>query len=680
MQTQQHPQPLRIGIDIGGTFTDFVIFHPTSGDIQTFKVPSTPHDPSAAVISGLKRIDRGDWQIIHGSTVATNALLERKGAKTALVTTKGFKDVLQIGRQNRPELYNFASRPVEPLVPASYRFEITERVGPNGDVLTALDPQEVEQIINHLKQMDGEAIESLAVVFLFSFANPQHETFVAQKLRQAGYFVSSSCEILPEYREYERTSTTVVNAYVSPVLDRYLEKLENTLKAEATASLQIMQSNGGCISVGEARQSGVRCVLSGPAGGVVGCQYVGSQVQSQTHQGADPIRLLTFDMGGTSTDVALIDGQPKIASDAEVGGHPIRVPLLDIHTIGAGGGSIAYADAGGILRVGPESAGAIPGPACYGRSAERVATVTDANLFLGRIPADYFLGGEMPLYPERASQVIEKLAEQLHLSATETALGIIEIANAHMERALRVISVERGYDPRDFALLSFGGAGSLHASDLARRLRIPRVIIPPYASTLSAFGMLTADVIKDYTQTVMLPHQTPYPTIQAQIHPLVERGSAQIQAEGFQQNQIQIETFLDMRYQGQSFELTIPMTADFEKEFHQTHLQTYGYQRREAAIEIVNLRVRATGLVAAPQMKPAPTANAESQPAPIDTRTVIFPDGPREIGFYRAEHLKPGNQIEGPGVIVRNDTTILLQQNDLGRVDPFHNLIIEVQS
>jgi N-methylhydantoinase A len=411
---------MRIGIDIGGTFTDFVVFDPNSGEIRTFKLPSTPGNPAEAVLTGLNVIsfqfsdlshqendhrqqNTGCWSIIHGSTVATNALLERKGARTALITTAGFKDVLQIGRQNRPELYNFESEPVHPLVPGDLRLEIDERVSSQGEILKTLDGAQVDELITLLiNDKPLLPVTSVAVVFLFSFVNPEHEAFVSDKLRKAGFFVSASHEILPEYREYERTSTTVVNAYVSPILDRYLETLETALsegtQLEKTvadliavesadegeektgnsgihhqqSTIQIMQSNGGCISVSEARQSGVRCVLSGPAGGVVGSHYVGQQALSSFDHKTPTtnLKLLTFDMGGTSTDVSLIDGEPKITSEADVGGHPIRVPILDIHTIGAGGGSIAFMDAGGVIRVGPESAGADPGPACYGRTMD----------------------------------------------------------------------------------------------------------------------------------------------------------------------------------------------------------------------------------------------------------------------------------------------------------------------
>ena len=686
--------PLRIGIDIGGTFTDFVVFHPSSGKITTFKVPSTPHNPAEAVLTGFARLrkqisaNRGadtahqpPISIVHGSTVATNALLERKGAVTALVTTRGFRDVLQIGRQNRPELYNFNAAPVEPIIPEELRFEISERIGPGGEVITALSSDELDGLLAQLQSLrigtDAQRVESVVIALLFSFANPKHEQIIANRLRRDGYFVSASHEILPEYREYERTSTTAVNAYVSPVLDQYLGKLETGLQAGKATGLQIMQSNGGSISVAEARRAGVRCILSGPAGGVVGCQFIGNSASQ--HAETPNLKLLTFDMGGTSTDVSLIDGMPQITSEAKVGGLPIRIPLLDIHTIGAGGGSIAQIDAGGALRVGPESAGADPGPACYGRRKAHTPTVTDANLLLGRIPTDRFLGGKMPLYPDLAEAAIAPLAERLGLSPTQTALGIIEIANAHMERALRVISVERGYNPRDFTLLSFGGAGGLHAAALARRLKIPQVLIPPWAATLSAFGMLTADVVKDYTQTVMLPGNHPLVDIQSQIAVLLERARAEIRAEGFDDERIRLEPALDMRYRGQSYELTIPFSERFAADFHAEHQRVYDYQRPGAALEIVNLRVRGTGMVEPPQIVAAPLGSSDPAPAWMETRPVVLESGQkREIPFYRGESLQPGNHIPGPAVVVREDTTILIGEHDTAEVDPYQNLIIRV--
>lgn len=689
---------LRIGVDIGGTFTDFVVYDPSTQRIQTFKLLSTPRDPAEVVLQGLKRIQEESssaihgprfMTIVHGSTVATNALLERKGASTALVTTRGFRDVLQIGRQNRPALYDFFADPPPPLVPPQLRFEVDERVDHEGAVLQALDDVEVEKLIKRVKTKN---IKSIAVCLLFSFLHPEHEQRIGEKLRQAGYLVSLSSEIIPEYREYERTSTTVVNAYVSPVLDRYLTNLESGLKG---VGLRVMQSNGGSISPAEARREAVRCILSGPAGGVVGCEYLGEKALTAEHTERTEkkpkkdsvasvnsmVKLITFDMGGTSTDVSLIDGKPQITTEAIVSGCPIRVPLLDIHTIGAGGGSIASVDAGGALRVGPESAGADPGPACYGRGLggrPSAPTVTDANVVLGRIPPEHFLGGQMPLDFGRAYAALERLGKELDLSAEQAALGVVAVANAHMERALRVISVERGYDPRNFALLSFGGAGGLHATDLARGLGIPRVLVPPLASTLSAFGMLAADVVKDYTLTVMLPGNSPIAELAARLEVLADRGRREVLAEDIPAECIRIERFLDMRYRGQSYELIVPFSEEAYKEFHRLHEYHYGYAKTNAPIEVVNLRVRAIGEVTPPPLIAEQDQGSDASRAFFEKRNVLFAQGNLSTPLYRAEALQPGNRITGPAVVVRSDTTVLLGPSDKANVDGFGNLITEV--
>jgi len=661
---------LQIGIDIGGTFTDFVVYDPASHHIQTFKLLSTPSDPAMAVLEGLKRIftEQGTQNatVIHGSTVATNALLERKGAQTALVTTHGFRDVLQIGRQNRPSLYDFFADPAPPLIPSELRFEMNERVTHTGETLQAIDPRQVTSLIPALK---AHNVSSVAVCLLFSFLHPEHEQAIAAELRSAGFLVSLSSEILPEYREYERTSTTAINAYVSPILDKYLSHLEQALDPQTR--LRVMQSNGGNINPAEARKFGVRCILSGPAGGVVGCEYVGKLIAP-----AGGIRLIGFDMGGTSTDVSLIDGKPQVTTEAVVSGFPIHIPLLDIHTIGAGGGSIAQVDAGGALRVGPESAGADPGPACYGHGD--LPTVTDANLVLGRLSAEHFLGGQMPLDASRAYSALAKLGEKLDLNDERAALGVVAVANVHMERALRLISVERGHDPRSFTLLSFGGAGGLHAVDLARRLGIPRVLVPPLASTLSAFGMLATDVIKDYTRTVMLPGSTPIQYLFSQLETLAERGFSEILAESVPAEQIRIERFLDMRYHGQSYELIVPFSETIYADFHRQHEHQYGYANINLPVEVVNLRVRAIGQGAPPPLSPRPYQGSNPISAYLDSRHVVFTEGRLETPFFRAESLEPGNRILGPAVVVRSDTTILIGPIDRAEVDEFDDLLIEV--
>ena len=664
---------LRIGIDIGGTFTDFVVYDPKSGNITTFKVLSTPSNPALAVLQGLQKVLSGNTaQIIHGSTVATNALLERKGARTALITTRGFRDVLQIGRQNRPELYDWSKEPPPVLVASELRYEVDERIDSGGNVIQPLDASQIKSIITTCTQA---RIESVAVCLLFSFLHPQHEQMISEHLRAAGFLVSSSSEILPEYREYERTSTTVINAYVSPILEGYLSTLEDNLP---NIPMHIMQSNGGMISFKEARRNGARCILSGPAGGIVGAQYISKLIirnQSKQHP-AEKVRVITFDMGGTSTDVSLIDGEPKLTTEAIVGGCPIHLPLLDIHTIGAGGGSIAYIDAGGSLRVGPQSAGADPGPACYGHGD--LPTVTDANVVLGRIVPEYFLGGQMQLEPERSFTALSHLGKQLNMSPTKAALGVIDVVDAQMERALRVISVERGHDPREYSLFSFGGAGGLHAGNLARNLGVPHLIVSRLASTLSAFGMIVADVVKDYVQTIMLSGDIPLTRINQLFAPLVERGSIEVMGEGILAKDLIIQRYLDIRYIGQSYELTIPWSENIHSAFNAAHQSAYGYSNLNTPIEIVNLRVRVTGVVHPPQLPALPFEQNDPKQSILKYHQVVFGDGTTQIPFYSYDLLKPGNLINGPAAIVRSDTTILIGKNDSIEVDQYQNLCITI--
>lgn len=659
---------MRIGVDIGGTFTDFVVYNPENKQVHTFKRLSTPHNPAEAMLAGLAEIaSAGKLEIIHGSTVATNALLEGKGAATALVTTQGFRDVLQIGRQNRPNLYDWYTAPPQPLVPAKWRYEVDERVNHQGEVLQPLDLAQLPALAADIK---AAGIESVAVCLLFSFLHPNHEAAIQQALQEAGLFVSISSQVLPTFREYERTSTTVANAYVSPVLGRYLAELETNL---AGHDLQIMQSNGGSIRPETARTHAVRCILSGPAGGAVGALAVSKQTGVR--------QLLTFDMGGTSTDVSILNGDLQVTKEATIGGFPIGIPIIDIHTVGSGGGSIARVDPGGALRVGPESAGAVPGPACYGRTDPHslpLPTVTDANLVLGRLDPEYFLGGQMALDHGAAQQALDRLSSQLKLSSQEVALGIIQVANAHMERALRVISIERGHDPRQFTLLSFGGAGGLHAANLARSLNIPQVLIPPQAATFSAFGMIMADVIKDYSQTVMLAGSTQPAAIHQMLNQLKSKAVQEMQAEGISRENLSLKPELDLRYAGQSFELTIPFSANFLQDFHSLHTQTYGYANAHAPVEIVNLRLTATGAVPTPQIEPQPIGSKDPDIAYLYTRRIFLSQGEAETRFYAGEMLPAGSKITGPAIILRADTTILLERRDQAEVDSFLNLIITI--
>ena len=663
---------MRIGIDIGGTFTDFVLFDEVSGSIRTYKVPSTPLKPADAVLAGLEILNPGPRPyIIHGSTVATNALLERKGSRTALITTRGFRDVLAIGRQTRPQLYDlFTDRP-EPLIPPDLRLEVDERIDHLGNILATLKEEEIPALIARLRE---SRVESVAICLLFSFLNPKHEQQLAQVLREEGFHVSASIEIIPEFREYERSSTTAINAYVAPTMERYLGLLVEGLQ---TQDFYIMQSNGGMIRAELVRAEPIRAILSGPAGGVVGSRYVSKLA------GFD--QLISFDMGGTSTDVSLCEGEIQVTYEGGIGGFPIRIPMVDIHTVGSGGGSIARVDAGGILRVGPNSAGAEPGPVCYGRGGMD-PTVTDANLVLGRLASDTFLGGRMVLDEGAAEAALEKLAQEVQLQPGEglsaaqvAALGVIRVTNAHMERAIRVISVERGYDPKDFVLVSFGGAGGLHAVDLARAVGIPKVLVPRGASTLSAFGMLVADILKDYVQTVMLPGGTSYEELVSRMGLLVERGVKELREQGVQLDDIALHREVDIRYVGQGYELSLPLSRDFIHDFHVLHKRRYGHSVPDAPVEVVNLRLRAVGHVPKPSLPRDQGGGSDPAAALVENRPVVL--GEREVRlvpFYLGESLKPGNVLMGPAIVTFEDTTIFLAEGDRGEVDGYFNLVVEV--
>jgi N-methylhydantoinase A len=662
---------LRIGIDIGGTFTDFVVYDSDVEKLTTFKLLSDSKDPANTVIHGLNIISPFcDAQIIHGSTVATNALLEHKGARTALITTQGFRDILQIGRQIRPNIYDWNQPPSPPLVPDELRFEVTERIDAHGNVLIPLNFQQVREISNHLK---NESIESIAICMLFSFLHTNHEQRVASHLRKIGYFVSTSSEILPEYREYERTSTTVVNAYVSPILDRYLLKLQNSLP---NTHLQMMQSNGGMINIDEARKNGARCILSGPAGGIVGAEYIASQILASKQLPNQNIKIITFDMGGTSTDVSLVNGSPSQTTNASISGYPIHLPMIDIHTIGTGGGSIAYIDLGGLLRVGPQSSGADPGPACYGKGD--LPTVTDANVVLGRILPKLFLGGKMPIYSKKAFTAIANLGKKLNLTPVQTAKGVIDIVNIQMERALRVISVERGHDPHDFSLFSYGGAGGLHATALARNMGIPKVIIPRYSSTLSALGMLVANVMKDYVQTIMFREIKDIHKIEKLFSPLITKAIHDIERQGIPKDHIEVQRSLDIRYIGQSYELNVPFNRNFEEIFFNIHRYTYGYAYKDIPVEIVNIRVKALGKGDPFQLPKFSDMGNGNKPQIAKRIKVELSNGSDTIPMYLFDQLYPGMAFEGPALIVASDTTILVDHRDKISVDEFKNLQIEI--
>jgi N-methylhydantoinase A len=657
----------RIGIDTGGTFTDLIALD--GPRIRTLKLLSTPSNPALAILQGLQELlDDRACDIRHGSTVATNALLERKGAVTALITTAGFEDVLEIGRQNRPKIYSlYPSRPA-PLVPARLRFGARERVLFDGSVLVPLQPAGLRALV---KKLQRAKVQSVAVCLLFSFANPTHEKQIGSAVRNLNIPISLSHMILPEYREYERTSTTVVNAYLAPVMGRYLGDLETGLRskrAHRNRSLRIMQSNGGTVSVRAAIREPVRTILSGPAGGVVGAWEVARQ--------AGFPNILSFDMGGTSTDVSLCEGEIRITSESVIANCPIGVPVIDIHTVGAGGGSIARVDEGGALRVGPESAGADPGPICYGKGDQ--ITVTDANLYLGKLDTDYPLGGKLLLEDRRIEPAFLALARAMgSASPAAAAQGVVDVANANMEAALRVISVEKGHDPRDFTLVTFGGAGGLHAVQLAASLSIPRVLIPENPGLLSALGVLLSDSVQDFSRTVMLASQEAGSRALAErFQELERRGLASMTAEGFPRERIRLERWIDMRYRGQSYELSFPYSRRFVREFHRRHEQRYGYADPLRESEIVTIRVRVRGLSDKPRMPKDRPGPSNPKHALLKEKEVRFEGKSCRTRVYERAGLRAGHQIVGPALIFEYSATTAIPPGYRCTVDSYRNFLI----
>jgi N-methylhydantoinase A len=676
----------KLGVDTGGTFTDFVWLD--HGRLRIHKQLSTPADPSQAIVEGIGEIDPpADAAVVHGSTVATNALLERRGARTALITTAGFADILAIGRQNRPDIYALVPQKPQPLVPDQWRFELSERVTSAGEVQTPLNEQQLAGLVERLLAQD---IESVAVCFLFSFLRPHHERQVREALvagmdDERRLHISLSSDILPQFREYERTSTTVINAYVAPLMGRYLSRLETRL---GRRRLAVMQSNGGIISARGAAAVAARTVLSGPAGGVVGARFVANLA------GYDD--LITFDMGGTSTDVALCPGHLPTTSEGSVAGMPLRLPIIDIHTVGAGGGSLAYLDLGGALHVGPQSAGADPGPASYGRpdgswrfqfQGQPVpyrVTTTDANLILGRLDAHNFLGGNMALDVASAETNLSKLARDLHLDTPDQAAWhVIKLAHATMERAIRRISVERGFDPRLFTLVAFGGAGPLHACELAENLQIPRVLVPPVPGVLSACGMIVAAPMKDYSQTVMRQVEDEDQLITwlaGRFRRLQATAVADMDREGHDAAELTFEHALDMRYHGQSFELTIPYDPqNLSEGFHMAHEKRFGYRSPTSTLEIVNIRLTAAAASQQLQLERRPIPADPGIPQPVGMKQVWFAAAPRQTHLYQRADLAPGQQIAGPAVIFQYDTTTVIPPAWLAVVDSFGNLVISFQ-
>ncbi len=664
----------RVGVDVGGTFTDVTLIT-EAGDLVTAKVPSTA-DQSNGVIEGIRKacadagIDPSEIrEFTHAMTVSVNALLERDGAKTALVTTEGFRDVLEIGRQDRPALYDLDAEKPAALVPRRRRFEVAERATPQG-IEQPVDESAVRAVAADIRAADAE---SVAVAFLHAYAHPENERRAAEILREElDVPVSASHEVLAEFREFERTATTAVDAYVTPKIDAYVGRLEERAADEGVPAPRIMQSNGGIADATTVREHAVTTVLSGPAAGVVGANRAASTVQNEN----DLDGLVTFDMGGTSSDVSLVrDGDAERTTDTQIDGIPVRTPMVDIHTIGSGGGSIAWVDAGGALRVGPESAGSEPGPACYGRGGER-ATITDANVVLGYIGDSTALGGELDLDVEAAHDALAALADEAGLdSALDAAHGVYRVANAKMTRAIREVTVERGFDPRQYGLVAFGGAGPMHAAELAADLDIESVIVPMAGGVLSAYGLLDADEQYDAVRThlTLLADAEP-----ATVDDALEELTAEVLADVADSADATVETVADLRYEGQSFELPVPIDDDFDaaalrERFHAAHERAYGYSIDEA-IELVNLR--ATARV---ERGIAETAYDAAGEARLGTRESYFGGDAYETAIYDRRSLPPGATVSGPAVLEQKESTTVVPPAWTGEVQADGTMVLTTE-
>jgi|CZLA01.1.fsa_nt_gi N-methylhydantoinase A len=720
---------LRVAIDTGGTFTDCVWME--DGALKTLKVFSTPDDPSRAIAEALRKIGEARTKVgeartrtgeargqagaaaitlLHGTTVGTNALLQRKGARVALITTSGFEDVIEIGRQARPRLYDFFFDRIAPLVARELRFGVKERTDAEGQVLERPPEAELTRLREAVRRADPDAI---AISLLFSFANPENEAVIAAAVADLGKPLSVSHRILPEFREYERTSTVVVNAYLQPLMQSYMEKLaeraleyarEHTEEKERAGELGngsgaaprkrsaprifiprifVMQSSGGITALESAAREPVRTVLSGPAGGLVGAAVMAARSGFR--------KILSFDMGGTSTDVAAVQDEVRAGGQAEVAGLPVGVPMLEIHTVGAGGGSLARFDAGGSLRVGPESAGADPGPICYGRGTE--PTVTDANLLMGRLRSERFLGGEFTLDVERARRITSEWLKQQgsRLSLEQFSAGVVRVVNANMERALRVVSIERGYDPREFSLVAFGGAGGLHACELAEALAIPTVMIPARPGALSAYGILVSDVVKDYSRTLLWSfadhsrQAVPQAKLQKEFRKLEAAAQKEFRVERWR-GAPQYERSLDLRYRGQGYELNVPATGNVAARFHDEHQRRYGYHHAGREIELVTLRLRARSRTPQPQAQSKSEIarrQTSHQPSPrvtpVERAPVFFHDKTVTTPVFERGDLVPGRKMRGPAVITEYSATTVIPAGKMFCVDASENLVIKIR-
>jgi N-methylhydantoinase A len=688
-----------VASDVGGTFTDTILYDKEEKEIFISKVSTTPENQSVGTIRGISKIlntqgleSRLIEAVNHGMTTGTNTVIQRRGATSALITNRNFRDVLEIGRQNRPSLYNFFATREKPLVEREHRFVIKGRINYRGEILEDLDENEIKRIALGIKR---RKIRAVAICLLHSYINPAHEQRVKEIIVPilGDLSICISSEILPEYREYERFSTTVLNAYLMPVMHRYLTTLEEGLRAKDSASslkigpdvpIMIMESSGGVMTAKAAREKPVYTVLSGPAGGVVASTFIGRLTGFEN--------LITIDMGGTSTDISLIlNGKPILTSEGNIAGIPIRVPIIDINAIGAGGGSIAWIDEGGALKVGPQSAEAAPGPACYDQGGHQ-PTITDANVIFGRIDPDYFLGGEMRLNPERSKEVIEeRLCQPLKMDLLTAARGIIQVANANMVRGIRVVSVERGYDPRDFTLIPYGGAGPLHAVALAKELKIPKVLVPPIPGILSAMGMLISDIRHDFVLTRIIPISKVSPDVLEPVfQDLLQKALDMLRREGVERKDVTLLKYVDVRYVGQSFEIRVKFDGEvcttehiqeLVRNFHAEHEKRYGHKDLNAPVELVNFRIEGIGKREPIFLREIPFGKSDPPRESLKSiRKVYFEENNTflDTKIFEREKLLAGNVIEGPAIIEESNATTFIHPGMAGKVDSYGAILITI--
>jgi N-methylhydantoinase A len=647
-----------LGVDTGGTFTDFVLFD--GQHLRVHKCLSTPHAPEEAILSGINDLDLSPDKltVIHGSTVATNAALEGQGVRTVFITNHGVGDMLTIGRQARRELYNLQPQRLPPPVPSELCLETNGRINAEGKIISPLSKSDLQQLKTEIEALQPEAV---AINLLFSFLDDSPEKAI-EAIIPDDIFISRSSAILPEYKEYERGITTWLNAWIGPLVERYLQRLHQGLPQ---ASITVMQSSGGTIAADQAGQLAVHMLLSGPAGGLAGARHIG--------QAAGYEQLLTFDMGGTSTDVALINGDLRLTNEGHIGPYPVAVPMVDMHTIGAGGGSIAYLDDGGLLQVGPQSAGADPGPACYGRGGDK-ATVTDANLVLGRLQANAFLGGKMSLDIDAARNAVNSIAEPLNISIEEAATGIIHLANEHMVQALRVISIQRGIDPSGYILMPFGGAGGLHVCALADALGITEALIPIHGGVLSALGMLAARRSREYSVTIAaLIGSIESVYLEQRFKELEHKAQQALSAEGISKKEITLHRSVDVRYQGQAYTLNIPWTdlASISSAFQEAHKQSYGHCLK-CAIEAVNIRIQALGPAPKLAVPRLVVTSKKSEPSSYAKLYGVS----EKMAIWQRQDLFSGQTLSGPALITEAVATTFIEESWQCSVDNYGNLLL----